>query len=161
MSKPNSLIFLLVSYAGDTLEKRCDHASIGSDPSINCHSVTEFIAFVKDEQSKRLNRNDYIHYIATNEHDPDADKRLQEAGFKTMSALRPLAFNGSKEVAPSMKLYPTGKLPFNSLTAFVIELMLMCDADYFFGWGVTSTHTYVQNCRAAKKGTTFVKIKRS
>jgi hypothetical protein len=98
------------------------------DTSINCaRNVSDFIALVYHltgtSQSTAINQTKSFIYIATDEESQENLFALANAGFRTFTdVLRALEL-------PSM----------SSLDKFVLELMLMCYSDWFFGWGKTLT----------------------
>lgn len=114
---------------GDQLISRCtDHSPGRPDKSINCaHNASDFVIAVKNATShfcpevKRL-------FVATNEKNPANLRTLRANGFTVLS-----------DVTAKVGKSSTGR-PLNSLDAFVVELMIICESRYFLAWGVNVVH---------------------
>jgi hypothetical protein len=106
-------------------------------------------------------------YIATNERDKAILTRLEKEGFKLSKDIehltspqffKPVKPHGGGN-SPHPKNLTHHKWPFGkaspsktprSLTSFdifIVEIMLMCRAEYYFAWGVSSVHKFVSSCR--------------
>lgn len=73
--------------------------------------------------------------IATNEKDPEMLKYLKSKNYRLFQD-----FQSELE-----------KLQLTSLDTFVVELLLMCDADIFFSWGFSNIHYFLYKCRYIDK----------
>jgi hypothetical protein len=122
---------------GDQLQYRCGI----SDASVNCAQTSdELVQIVNkgvDEWQRSLGAvssppkpkrtRPPIVYVATNEKDPIMLANITAAGYKLFSDLD----------LHSM----------SALDAFVIELLLLIEADHFMGWGDTNIGTFVRRVR--------------
>jgi hypothetical protein len=119
---------------GDQLTTRCIEHSRQHDGSVNCDSVQEFIATVQErkaERKKRVKRKFRV-YVATNEQDPQVLHELHSAGFLT-------ATNITTALQPHLQL--------SELELFVVELLILCEAEKFWYWGLSTVHDLVLRCR--------------
>lgn len=153
--KINSKPLLVVHWRrGDQLTKRCmlipikdsnrhkkhkDQYSyhhrqlkVSLDTTLNCHSVDEFIHSIEylKEQYKIHQQKNMLTYIATNEKNMTILKLLKSKGYKI-----------SNDFKNKISIR-------NDLEEFMMELMLMCNASYFFGWGISYVNNVIRRCRA-------------
>lgn len=141
---------------GDLLDTRCKpHHAAGHDHSINCaHSATDFVVFAKSVCRKHIPKEEHDHlriYVATNEVNQTELLTLHNAGLMLYSDIRSRL---SQHLAAIMKQNvsylnishsnSSNLVNLTSVDAFAIELMLMCDADYFFAWGMSNTHDFTR-----------------
>lgn len=120
------------------------------DKSVNCGSVEDFLIetervlelfHVKQSTKKRL-----IKYIATNEKDEKILEILRKRGFYIFEDIKPALTQHAKTQKPSV----SNVYSLNSVEVFSIELMLMCSAQLFFAWGVSTIHEFIRKCRRFK-----------
>jgi hypothetical protein len=120
---------------GDYLSKRCGE----NDHSVNCGNETDFVKVVREE-IKQLSSNHRMRvYVATNEADPDIIDYLHSNGFEMNGRLK--------------KHFAKLNMELTSVDLFMVDLMLMCDAKYFMGWGSATSidHYFVfKYCRNAE-----------
>jgi hypothetical protein len=120
---------------GDQLTTRCaEQHSRQHDGSINCDSVQQFIATVqerKERRKKHVTRKFRV-YVATNEQNPHVLHALHSAGFLT-------AANITTALRPYLQL--------TELELFVVELLILCEAEKFWYWGLSGVHDLVLRCR--------------
>jgi hypothetical protein len=117
---------------GDQIPLKC---KTRGDTSINCAAnVSDFISVAKSVLSRKC-PNISTTYVATNEEDPDSLKALRAAGFVVFSDLM-------RNLQDAEVLAHWGKV--SSLDQFMIELMLLCDANVFFAWGNSHVHEIIR-----------------
>lgn len=129
---------------GDQLSHRCAKSDDDSRPridhTVNCKSVETLYSTILSNQKKFCDIEDpkqLVTYVATNEVSDKSLKFLTSKHLKIFSDLR----NNKK----------LRKLNLTILEEFIIELMLMCDANYLFAWGESSIHGFAYNCRKYDK----------
>lgn len=104
------------------------------DTTLNCGTVDEFISGTEDIKNRMCsNPKKTLTFIATNEKDPKILKSLKRQRYLLLSDIQ-------------SKLVLNKKI--NEMDEFIIELMLMCDANYFFGWGRSFANNIVKRCRS-------------
>ena len=102
---------------------------------INCaRSVAAFIREVRSNLKKYC-RTDTVAVISTNEDN--------ESILETLRAQDDFIVLSSKFLQGAVR----HKMRMNPLNEFVLSLLLMCDAKYFFAWGRSSVHDFIQDCR--------------
>ena len=102
---------------------------------INCaRSVAAFIREVRSNLKKYC-RTDTVAVISTNEDN--------ESILETLRAQDDFIVLSSKFLQGAVR----HKMKMNPLNEFVLSLLLMCDAKYFFAWGKSSVHDFIQDCR--------------
>ena len=89
----------------------------------------------------KVNLKDYctaqtVVYVATNEEDNVSLSVLKKYGYKLFA-----------DVVPSI----SSMIEVNDLSAFAVELTMMCDAAYYFAWGKSTIHSFIERCRDASK----------
>lgn len=106
---------------GDQLSSRCLQ---GKDNSVNCRSAAELVSLVREYS------NDTEVYVATNDLETNSTdiQVLTTNGFKI--------FNASLAGGDA-----------SSVTAFVVDVRLMLDANTFLGWGVSIINDIVEHER--------------
>jgi hypothetical protein len=133
---------------GDQLTTRCDSnkaSSLHYDTSVNCEDARKFL--MRSTENLRLFVKDYHSYsiyVATNEEDEESLSTIE-----TSTTFR---------LFKSIKEKVTKLIELNSINAFMIDLVLMCHANYYMAWGQSSIHRYVAGYRQllGKKNQTFI-----
>jgi hypothetical protein len=120
---------------GDQLWTRCKNADI----STNCDNEKRFVEDLQAEMENHIPKSKMkklTTYIATNEHDGKRLNHLIRNDFKLFYHIR----KEFLKVDPPMHM--------STLDVFMVELLLMCNARYFFSWGVSAVHEFMFNhCR--------------
>lgn len=133
-SSPSGPFVVIHWRRGDQLSTRCagprDH-----DSTLNCVNSTFFL---REVDALRLRHNisvvEATPYVATNEADPQILSELHGAGYATFE-------NISDAVGQGL-----GRAP-SSLDAFVVEMAMMIDADWFFAWGPSEVNPFAVDRR--------------
>ena len=112
------------------------------DDSLNCDSVSNFIAYVKKMVSHYKSENRTV-YVSTNEKRSKTLRELSDAG---------LLLSNSQLIRNSLP----GTL--NIFETFILEYMIMCHARYFIAFGASSIHCYVKLCRNRYADLPFVTV---
>ena len=114
---------------GDQLKFRCGKL----DKSVNCGHVDEFLTSLKSTREKFIpnDKMPITTYVATNEIQTENINKIEKENMLLFSHIRP----------------ELEKLQLTTLDIFVVELMIMCYADYFMSWGVSSVSTFICKCR--------------
>mmetsp|Transcript_32388 Transcript_32388/g.44237 ORF Transcript_32388/g.44237 Transcript_32388/m.44237 type:complete len:354 (-) Transcript_32388:231-1292(-) len=128
---------------GDQLGYRCQRKL---DTTVNCRTPEEFITTVKtqltllvhsksktkatkQQQNRPISMESDIIYVATNENNTQSLTKIRKAGFKTFDDL-----NLTK---------------LNVLDRFVVELLLVCNANYFIHFGFSEMAGFSKQCRTS------------
>ena len=121
---------------GDQLGIRCSKGSNDPDHSINCGTVQDFLLSVK-RALHNLNIENRMVYIATNERDPNITSILVAQKF-IVSSVESDFLNNSKR---------KHRHPTYLQDGVMLDLMLLCRAKVFVGWGNTRFHDFAMKCR--------------
>ena len=121
---------------GDQLRLRCSPEThtkfLVPDFSLNCADVETFIRNATVEIQRHVGNKKILVYVSTHQNTAEEIAKIEEAGFKLYQDIE-------------KDLVKAGVT--NEIEVFLTEMGLMCDADYFFGWGRTSANYVVPNCR--------------
>lgn len=120
---------------GDELETRCKR---GKNSTVNCGTAYTLMEhFEKKIQLDLRPSNDkfLVKYVATNERNVEHLNPLWEHGYTSFKSL---------EISQKFQ-------NLDSVARFLIDLMLMCSADYFISWGYTLVYHYTTYCRRFHK----------
>jgi hypothetical protein len=122
---------------GDQLTLRCDtKSSIPGqyDDSINCRSADEFVQTALRTQADHFNQTQALLpvYVATNEVNATTLSMLHRAGLLT-----------STNVTDALR----GYVKLHEDDIFVLDMIMMCNAETFLHWGVSSVPKLVDKCR--------------
>lgn len=123
---------------GDQLKTRCikyndNKKHVSTDTSVNCGSAEEFVVGLNQIMSQHLKSEVLLTYISTNEEDKSNIMYLKSKKYRLYSDIG----------GDLLEKFPET----NVLDIFMYELMLMCDAKYYFAWGESSVHQFVHKCR--------------
>jgi hypothetical protein len=116
-------------------KNRCRADCRYRDYSINCANVTTFMNKIELSVKSIVPKSSII-YIATNEENKKDLNELERANLSTMRTLH-----------HKLKRHKGIKLA-TSMDTFILELLFMCQAKYFFAAGVSSVHFFIKSCRA-------------
>lgn len=114
---------------GDQLNLRCHK----TDHSVNCASKSsELVEKVENEINKVYpgEFNSTLVFVATNEQDSAMLHNISLAGFKILKDLDLKKFGNISKV-----------------DAFIVEILLMIEADAFFAWGDSGVSSFIQRGR--------------
>jgi hypothetical protein len=129
----NSPLIVFHWRRGDQLTTRCGH----TDKSINCGTVESFINDVETHvalfETDQSSENVRV-YIATDEDHIDVLQKFDDKGYKHSMYM----------VSEALRQ----NITFNSADSIIIDLMLMCIADAFISYGITTINAVANNCRS-------------
>jgi len=120
---------------GDQLTSRCTISvanSVITDHSVNCDTVWDFIRLVKANLKEYCTIQTIV-YVATNEVHNASLSALKRHGYKLF-----------EDIVPSI----SSMIDINALSAYAIELAMTA---YFFAWGKSTAHQFIEQCRDATK----------
>jgi hypothetical protein len=120
---------------GDQLTTRCTATNHQHDGSVNCQSVGRFIHAVhaKHIHQQRVAGHSSAVYIATNEQNVTQLEALHRMGYLTAANITAV-------------LQPYTELAMIEL--FVLELILMCQSEAAWLWGLSTVQSLVHDCHA-------------
>mmetsp|Transcript_31376 Transcript_31376/g.45128 ORF Transcript_31376/g.45128 Transcript_31376/m.45128 type:complete len:356 (-) Transcript_31376:150-1217(-) len=123
---------------GDQLISRCiipPSKNVAVDNSVNCDTVWDFIELVQTNLKEYCTKQTIV-YVATNEANNASLNALKRHGYKLFM-----------DIVPSI----SSMIEVNALSSYAVELAMMCDAAYFFAWGKSTAHPFIEHCRDATK----------
>ena len=127
---------------GDQLTTRCFYYGEKSD-RVNCGSPDNFVKFVKATfASLGVDAASIVTYVATNERNASSIAVLRREGYKLFG-----------DISAGMGQQFAGGANLTSLDAFMTELTLICDADYFVVGKTSEIHKMSYRCRSSSKPT--------
>lgn len=137
---------------GDQRQRCAVKSILERDETVNCGSAADLVATVEGILTD-LERRDAANattalpprrrkvYIATNENDPETLAALSHRGYKLFRD----AFVPGDAAFPRRTAWRPGGL--SSLDVFVLELLVMAESGFFFGWGPTGVRGFVERIR--------------